>query len=152
MSDSKKPILLLILDGCGHSEDLHYNAVANAEKPVWERLWAKNHPSTFIDTSGLAVGLPDGQMGNSEVGHMTLGAGRVIYQNFTRINKAIDDGEFQKNKAYCKAIDHTVDNNKALHIFGLLSEGGVHGHQDHINAIITWRQAAALQKFICMPF
>jgi 2,3-bisphosphoglycerate-independent phosphoglycerate mutase len=137
MSDSKKPILLLILDGCGHSEDLHYNAVANAEKPVWERLWAKNHPSTFIDTSGLAVGLPDGQMGNSEVGHMTLGAGRVIYQNFTRINKAIDDGEFQKNKAYCKAIDHTVDNNKALHIFGLLSEGGVHGHQDHINAIIT---------------
>ena len=90
----------------------------------------------MIGTSGLAVGLPDGQMGNSEVGHMTIGAGRVIYQNFTRINKALDDGDFDSNPAYCDAIDDTVVNDKAVHIFGLLSKGGVHGHEDHINAMI----------------
>jgi 2,3-bisphosphoglycerate-independent phosphoglycerate mutase len=126
----------VILDGCGHSDDKQYNAVANANRPVWENLWHDGHPSTLIGTSGLAVGLPDGQMGNSEVGHMTIGAGRVIYQNFTRINKALDDGDFDSNPAYCDAIDDTVVNDKAVHIFGLLSKGGVHGHEDHINAMI----------------
>jgi 2,3-bisphosphoglycerate-independent phosphoglycerate mutase len=136
MNVKRKPLVLVILDGCGHSDDKHYNAVANANRPVWENLWHDGHPSTLIGTSGLAVGLPDGQMGNSEVGHMTIGAGRVIYQNFTRINKALDDGDFDSNTAYCNAIDDTVVNDKAVHIFGLLSKGGVHGHEDHINAMI----------------
>ena len=136
MNVKRKPLVLVILDGCGHSDDKQYNAVANANRPVWENLWHDGHPSTLIGTSGLAVGLPDGQMGNSEVGHMTIGAGRVIYQNFTRINKALDDGDFDSNPAYCDAIDDTVVNDKAVHIFGLLSEGGVHGHEDHINAMI----------------
>ena len=136
MNVKRKPLVLVILDGCGHSDDKQYNAVANADRPVWENLWHDRHPSTLIGTSGLAVGLPDGQMGNSEVGHMTIGAGRVIYQNFTRINKALDDGDFNSNPAYCDAIDDTVVNDKAVHIFGLLSKGGVHGHEDHINAMI----------------
>ena len=136
MNVKRKPLVLVILDGCGHSDDKQYNAVANADRPVWENLWHNGHPSTLIGTSGLAVGLPDGQMGNSEVGHMTIGAGRVIYQNFTRINKALDDGDFDSNPAYCDAIDDTVVNDKAVHIFGLLSKGGVHGHEDHINAMI----------------
>jgi len=136
MNVKRKPLVLVILDGCGHSDDKQYNAVANANRPVWENLWHDGHPSTLIGTSGLAVGLPDGQMGNSEVGHMTIGAGRVIYQNFTRINKALDDGDFDSNPAYCNAIDDTVVNDKAVHIFGLLSKGGVHGHEDHINAMI----------------
>lgn len=136
MNVKRKPLVLVILDGCGHSDDKQYNAVANANRPVWENLWHDGHPSTLIGTSGLAVGLPDGQMGNSEVGHMTIGAGRVIYQNFTRINKALDDGDFDSNPAYCDAIDDTVVNDKAVHIFGLLSKGGVHGHEDHINAMI----------------
>ena len=136
MNVKRKPLVLVILDGCGHSDDKQYNAVANADRPVWENLWHDGHPSTLIGTSGLAVGLPDGQMGNSEVGHMTIGAGRVIYQNFTRINKALDDGDFDSNPAYCGAIDDTVVNDKAVHIFGLLSKGGVHGHEDHINAMI----------------
>lgn len=136
MNVKRKPLVLVILDGCGHSNDKQYNAVANADRPVWENLWHDGHPSTLIGTSGLAVGLPDGQMGNSEVGHMTIGAGRVIYQNFTRINKALDDGDFDSNPAYCDAIDDTVVNDKAVHIFGLLSKGGVHGHEDHINAMI----------------
>ena len=136
MNVKRKPLVLVILDGCGHSDDKQYNAVANADRPVWENLWHDGYPSTLIGTSGLAVGLPDGQMGNSEVGHMTIGAGRVIYQNFTRINKALDDGDFDSNPAYCDAIDDTVVNDKAVHIFGLLSKGGVHGHEDHINAMI----------------
>ena len=136
MNVKRKPLVLVILDGCGHSDDKQYNAVANADRPVWENLWHEGHPSTLIGTSGSAVGLPDGQMGNSEVGHMTIGAGRVIYQNFTRINKALDDGDFDSNPAYCDAIDDTVVNDKAVHIFGLLSKGGVHGHEDHINAMI----------------
>lgn len=123
MNVKRKPLVLVILDGCGHRDDKQYNAVANAKRPVWENLWADGHPSTFIGTSGLAVGLPDGQMGNSEVGHMTIGAGRVIYQNFTRINKALEDGDFDTNSAYCAAIDETVVNNKAVHIFGLLQWG-----------------------------
>lgn len=136
MNVKRKPLVLVILDGCGHSDDKQYNAVANANRPVWENLWHDGHPSTLIGTSGLAVGLPDGQMGNSEVGHMTIGAGRVIYQNFTRINKALDDGDFDSNPAYCDAIEDTVVNDKAVHIFGLLSKGGVHGHEDHINRMI----------------
>lgn len=135
MSDVKNPLLLLILDGFGYSDNPNYNAIKTAKTPVLDKLWEQN-PRTFIGTSGLAVGLPEGQMGNSEVGHITLGAGRVVYQNFTRINKAISDGDFFTNKTYTNAIDQAVSKGKAVHILGLLSDGGVHSHEDHINAMV----------------
>jgi 2,3-bisphosphoglycerate-independent phosphoglycerate mutase len=135
MTDQRKPLVLLILDGFGHSETNQYNAVSNANAPIWENLWASN-PKTLIHTSGLEVGLPEGQMGNSEVGHMTLGAGRVVYQNFTRINKAITDGDFFTNTAFCEAIDQAISTDRAIHVMGLLSPGGVHSHEDHINAML----------------
>ncbi|WP_444934453.1 2,3-bisphosphoglycerate-independent phosphoglycerate mutase [Microbulbifer sp. JTAC008] len=132
----KRPLVLLILDGFGHSDNPEHNAIHAAKSPVWDNIWA-TRPKTLIQTSGMAVGLPDGQMGNSEVGHMTLGAGRVVYQNFTRINKAIQDGDFFRNTAYTTAVDKAIANNGAVHIMGLLSEGGVHSHEDHIVAMIT---------------
>jgi 2,3-bisphosphoglycerate-independent phosphoglycerate mutase len=132
---AKKPIVLLILDGYGYSEKTKYNAIYAANTPVYDNLW-KTCANTLIDTSGMAVGLPEGQMGNSEVGHTTIGAGRVVYQNFTRINKSISDGDFFTNPEYVKAVDSAIANDKAVHILGLLSEGGVHSHQDHIYAII----------------
>jgi 2,3-bisphosphoglycerate-independent phosphoglycerate mutase len=148
MTDFKKPVVLLILDGFGHSEQTKYNAIKAAKAPTWQKLW-QTRPKTLIHTSGLEVGLPEGQMGNSEVGHMTLGAGRVVYQNFTRINKAISDGDFFTNPAYLNAIDKAVANNKAVHILGLLSPGGVHSHDDHINAAIQLAaQRGAKQVYV----
>lgn len=135
MAASKKPVILLILDGFGHSETNQYNAIAQANAPVWQKLW-KSSPKTLIHTSGMEVGLPEGQMGNSEVGHMTLGAGRVVYQSFTRINKAISDGDFFTNPVYLNAIDKAIKNDKAVHVLGLLSPGGVHSHEDHILAMM----------------
>lgn len=135
MTDVKKPLVLLVLDGFGYSESPLYNAIHAANSPVWDRTWAEN-PRTLIDTSGMAVGLPEGQMGNSEVGHMTLGAGRVVYQNFTRINKAISDGDFFTNPEYLHAIDQAISKGKAVHIFGLLSPGGVHSHEEHLRAAV----------------
>ena len=132
---AKKPVVLLILDGYGYSEKTKYNAIYAANTPVYDNLW-KTCPKTLIATSGMDVGLPDGQMGNSEVGHTTIGAGRVVYQNFTRINKSITDGDFFTNAEYVKAIDSAIANDKSVHILGLLSEGGVHAHQDHMYAMI----------------
>lgn len=133
MTDAKKPLVLLVLDGFGHSDNPEHNAIHSANSPVWDQLWTKQ-PKTLIHTSGMAVGLPDGQMGNSEVGHMTLGAGRVVYQNYTRINKAIEDGDFFENPVYAAAIDKAASNGKAVHLLGLLSPGGVHSHDKHIIA------------------
>jgi 2,3-bisphosphoglycerate-independent phosphoglycerate mutase len=135
MTHAKKPLVLLILDGFGHSETTRHNAIDSANTPVWDKIW-QSAPHTLIGTSGLAVGLPEGQMGNSEVGHMTLGSGRVVYQSFTRVNKAIEDGDFFTNAAYASAIDKAVQAGRAVHILGLLSEGGVHAHQDHIFAMM----------------
>lgn len=131
----KTPTVLIILDGWGHRDAIEDNAIANANTPNWQSL-LENHPHTLISTSGMDVGLPEGQMGNSEVGHMSLGAGRIVYQNISRINKAIEDGDFFKNEAFNQAIDKAVTNNKAVHIMGLLSPGGVHSHQDHILAMV----------------
>lgn len=129
----RTPVALIILDGFGHSEIAENNAIANANKPVWDRLWAQ-YPNALVETSGMAVGLPDGQMGNSEVGHMNLGAGRTVYQEFTRITKAIADGDFFENEALVQAIDKAVAADKAVHLMGLLSPGGVHSHEEHIFA------------------
>lgn len=132
--------LLLILDGWGYREATDNNAIALANTPVWDELW-KNRPHALIHTSGLKVGLPDGQMGNSEVGHMNLGAGRVVYQNLTRINKAIEDGSFLHNIALNEACESIATNGKALHIIGLLSPGGIHSHEDHLLALIDLASA-----------
>jgi 2,3-bisphosphoglycerate-independent phosphoglycerate mutase len=151
MSDVKKPLVLLILDGFGYSEVNKYNAIANAKAPVWKGV-CENSPNTLIATSGLEVGLPDGQMGNSEVGHMTLGAGRVMYQNFTRINKAITDGDFFTNSAYTNAVDKAIANDKAVHIFGLLSDGGVHSHEDHMLAALKLAAERGAKKLYLHAF
>ncbi len=132
---SKKPVALIILDGFGHSETSASNAIEEANNPVWDRLW-KTYPHTLIETSGAAVGLPVGQMGNSEVGHMNLGAGRIVYQSFTQITKAIDDGDFFDNRVLTDAVDKAVSNRAAVHIMGLASTGGVHSHEDHLIAAI----------------
>lgn len=135
MTQAKKPLVLIVIDGFGYSSETKYNAIAAAQAPVWNKLW-DTAPRTLINTSGMAVGLPEGQMGNSEVGHMTLGAGRVVYQSYTRINKAIEDGSFKKNPVYTHAIDRAVENGKAVHVFGLLSPGGVHSHEEHIFSML----------------
>lgn len=135
MTLQKKPLVLIILDGWGYSEKTQSNAILAADTPVIDKLW-QDYPSTLISGSGLDVGLPDGQMGNSEVGHVNLGAGRIVYQDFTRITKSIQDGEFNHNPVLVKAIDKAVANNKAVHLMGLLSPGGVHSHEKHILAAI----------------
>ena len=131
---NKKTTALFILDGWGYSETSTSNAIAAANTPNWDALW-NTQPHALIKTSGLAVGLPEGQMGNSEVGHMNLGAGRVVYQNFTRIGKAIEDGSFFENAALVTAVDKAVAAEKAVHILGLLSDGGVHSHHEQIMAM-----------------
>ncbi|BAJ04277.1 2,3-bisphosphoglycerate-independent phosphoglycerate mutase [Shewanella violacea] len=134
MTTRKRPLALLILDGWGYRENTHQNAVFHAETPVLDRLNAQ-YPNNLISASGLDVGLPDGQMGNSEVGHINIGSGRIVYQELTRIGKAIDDGEFQQNPALLEAIDLAIAKEGAVHIMGLLSPGGVHSHESHIEAM-----------------
>lgn len=133
MSQTRTPTALIILDGWGHGEKSEFNAIANANTPTWDSL-LKTYPNALIKTSGNAVGLPEGQMGNSEVGHMNLGAGRIVYQNFTRINKDVADGEFFNNEVLCNAIDKAKASGGAVHLAGLLSPGGVHSHEDQIFA------------------
>lgn len=132
---SKATALLLILDGWGYREETDSNAIAAANTPTWDRLW-REQPTTLINTSGKSVGLPAGQMGNSEVGHMNLGAGRVVYQSLTRIDKAIEEGSFFKNEVLCAAIDKSVSNETAVHVMGLMSPGGIHSHENQIMAAL----------------
>ncbi len=131
----KKTVVLCILDGCGIREESYGNAFKNADKPTFDYLW-NNYPHTLLEASGNLVGLPKGQMGNSEVGHMNIGAGRIVYQPQELINKAISDGDFFKNKEILKVISHSKDNNSKLHIMGLISDGGIHSHIDHLLALI----------------
>lgn len=130
-----KTAILVILDGFGFSETSKSNAIEAANTPAWDNLWA-NYPHSLIETSGMAVGLPDGQMGNSEVGHMNLGAGRTVYQSLTRVTKAISDGNFFENPKITDAVDGAIASDKAVHILGLLSDGGVHSHEDHLHAMV----------------
>ena len=134
-SSKKKTALLLILDGWGHREETSSNAIHSANSPMWDSLWG-GKPHTLIDTSGKSVGLPAGQMGNSEVGHMNLGAGRVVYQSLTRIDKDIEEGTFFSNPVLTSAVKKSVEADSALHIFGLMSGGGIHSHEDQIIAMI----------------
>lgn len=134
-SSKKKTAVLLILDGWGHREETSSNAIHSANSPMWDSLW-DGKPHTLINTSGKSVGLPAGQMGNSEVGHMNLGAGRVVYQSLTRIDKDIEEGTFFSNPVLTGAVQKAIDADSALHIFGLMSGGGIHSHEDQIMAMI----------------
>jgi 2,3-bisphosphoglycerate-independent phosphoglycerate mutase len=142
---AKKPMALVILDGWGYREDTTSNAISNANTPVIDSLMA-NNPNTLISASGMDVGLPDGQMGNSEVGHTNIGAGRIVYQDLTRITKAILDGEFQTNPTITAAMDKSIAAGKAVHIMGLMSPGGVHSHEDHIYSAVEMAAARGAEK------
>ena len=143
--------LLVILDGFGHSLETEHNAIALANTPTWDRFIAER-PHTLISGSGLDVGLPPGQMGNSEVGHMNLGSGRVVYQDFTRINRAIETGEFADNPAFTEAFENVQVNDGALHVMGLLSPGGVHSHEDQIFALIRAAANAGVREVYLHAF
>src|SRR3990167_3969894 len=146
-----RPMLLVILDGFGHGAPSPYNAIANAKTPFIDSL-LEHYPHTFISGSGKCVGLPDDQMGNSEVGHLNMGAGRVVFQEFTRITHAIVDKTFFKNPVLTQAIDQAVKLNCAVHIMGLASEGGVHSHLNHILAAIDLASERGAKKIFVHAF
>ncbi len=147
----KKPLVLCILDGYGCNENTQGNAIFSASTPVMDNLMA-TCPNTVIGASGMDVGLPDGQMGNSEVGHTNIGAGRVVYQELTRITKSIADGDFFENPALVEAMDNALKNNSALHIMGLLSDGGVHSHNSHLYAILELAKRKGLKEVYLHAF
>ncbi|GHE21288.1 2,3-bisphosphoglycerate-independent phosphoglycerate mutase [Halomonas urumqiensis] len=155
MTDSSiqapRPVALIILDGYGHNPDAAHNAVLAASTPVMDRLH-QEHPATLIHTDGRYVGLPDGQMGNSEVGHMNLGAGRVVYQDFTRITKAVEDGELDTIEALTAPIDAAVAAGKTVHLLGLLSPGGVHSHEDHFIAMADMAARRGAKRIVVHGF
>ena len=148
---SRKPVVLMVLDGYGLNERTDGNAIAMANTPVMDQLMAE-YPFVQGQASGMAVGLPDGQMGNSEVGHMNMGAGRIIYQDLTRITKAIQDGDFFENAELLHAIENAKKNHSDLHIWGLLSDGGVHSHNTHLYAILEMCKKQGLEKVFVHPF
>ncbi len=148
---NKKPLALIIMDGWGDNPVKEFNAVEAGKTPVLDSLVA-NYANTDIQASGIDVGLPDGQMGNSEVGHTNIGAGRIVYQELTRIGKAIADGDFFENKTLCEAVDAAAKADKAVHIMGLMSPGGVHSHQDHIVAMIKLAAKRGAKKIYFHAF
>ncbi len=135
MQVTHKPTILIILDGWGHTDNTVYNAIYSANKPTWDRIWDE-YPHTLISASGMDVGLPASQMGNSEVGHMNIGSGRIVDQEFTRITRALEDGRFHNNDTLNSAFKSAAENDKAVHLLGLLSHGGVHSHEDHVFALM----------------
>ena len=141
----KTQIVLIVLDGWGYREDPTHNAILAARTPVFNSLW-ENYPHTLLEASGLRVGLPEGQMGNSEIGHMTIGAGKVIDTELVRIGKAIETGEFAKNSAFQVLFTHVKENNSMLHVQGLLSPGGVHSHQDHLFAFLKAAKDSGVKR------
>jgi len=147
----KKPTMLMILDGYGLNDSAHGNAIAAAKKPNLDRIF-DTYPHTRIDASGLAVGLPEGQMGNSEVGHLNIGAGRIVYQELTKITKAIQDGVFFDNIPLNRACDHVLTTGGALHLYGLLSDGGVHSHFTHLQALVQLAKRRGIEKLFIHCF
>ena len=148
---SKKPVVLMVLDGYGLNDRTEGNAIAMANTPVMDKLM-KECPFVEGQASGLAVGLPDGQMGNSEVGHMNIGAGRIIYQDLTRITKSINDGDFFENKVLLAAIENCKKNDSDLHLWGLLSDGGVHSHIEHVYGLLELCKRQGLEKVYVHAF
>ncbi|MGZ8190325.1 MAG: 2,3-bisphosphoglycerate-independent phosphoglycerate mutase [Methylococcaceae bacterium] len=151
MLNRPKPLVLLILDGFGYSLEQENNAIAMANTPCWDQL-QKDYPMTLLDCSGRNVGLPHDQMGNSEVGHIHIGSGRYVPQDFSKVNDAIEDGSFFSNLVLCRAVDLAKSNDKALHIMGLLSPGGVHSHEDQIAAMVELAAKRGLSKIYLHGF
>ncbi|MCD6526455.1 MAG: 2,3-bisphosphoglycerate-independent phosphoglycerate mutase [Desulfuromonas sp.] len=150
-STVQRPVVLTILDGWGISPRQEGNAVALANTPCLDQLMA-DYPHSRLQASGLAVGLPDGQMGNSEVGHLNIGAGRIIYQDLTRITKSINDGDFFSNETLVKALDQIKNRQGALHLMGLLSDGGVHSLNSHLYALVAMAKDSGIKKIFIHPF
>ena len=148
---SKKPVMLMILDGWGVAPASDVNAATLAQTPNLDRYFAE-FPNTTLEASGMEVGLPEGQIGNSEVGHLNIGAGRIIYQSLTRITKAIKDGDFFTNEVLCACMDKTKNAGKALHLMGLLSDGGVHSNINHLIALLEMAKARGLEKVYVHAF
>lgn len=151
MTEVKRPLLLMILDGWGYLPSNGGNAVLAANTPNIDRL-IETYPSSFLEASGEAVGLPAGQMGNSEVGHLNIGAGRAVYQDLTRINHDIETGDFYRNSAFLNSIKNAKEHDSALHLVGLLSAGGVHSHIDHLRALIELASQQGLEKVYIHAF
>lgn len=149
--NKKKQIALIILDGWGYREEKKYNAIAEAKTPFFDWLWQTYHP-TLLEASGESVGLPKGQMGNSEVGHMTIGAGRPIFTDLVRISKAIENGEFANNVAFKKLFDHVKKHDSFLHIEGLIGPGGIHSHSDHLYAFLKLAKENGVEKIVIDAF
>lgn len=147
----KKPLVLCILDGFGRNDSEYGNAIKAAATPNLTKLFSEN-PITYIGASGMDVGLPDGQMGNSEVGHTNIGAGRVVYQELTRITKSISDGDFFENEALLGAVNNAKENGTALHVMGLMSNGGVHSHNSHLYAVLELAKKAGLDRVYVHAF
>lgn len=145
MNNFHRPTMLMILDGYGVNENQYGNAIAQANTPALDAIF-EEYPRTTLKACGLDVGLPEGQMGNSEVGHLNIGAGRIVYQELTRITKEIQDGAFAENNALNQAIEHVLKNNSALHLLGLLSDGGVHSHITHLMALIDMAAAKGVKE------
>ncbi|MER2107702.1 MAG: 2,3-bisphosphoglycerate-independent phosphoglycerate mutase [Solibacillus sp.] len=141
----KQPVALIILDGFAFRDEVKGNAVAQANKPNFDRYW-NAYPHATLVASGEAVGLPDGQMGNSEVGHLNIGAGRIVYQSLTRVHKSIREGDFFRNEAFLSAVEHAKANGSKLHLMGLLSDGGVHSHYEHLFALLKLAKANGLDE------
>lgn len=146
-----KKAILIILDGWGHGKDPKVSALAQAETPFIDSLY-NDYPNAELTTFGMEVGLPEGQMGNSEVGHLNIGAGRIVYQDFTRINKAISDGDFSKNEVLVNVLKSASEKHQKVHIMGLLSDGGVHSHIDHLKALVEATEAYPLDRVYIHAF
>lgn len=147
----KRTVALIILDGYGNTDEVRGNAVRGAKKPNIDRIFAEN-PTTEISAGGLDVGLPEGQMGNSEVGHLNIGAGRIVYQELTRISKSIDDGDFFENRELLGAIEHVRTRGSKLHVYGLFSDGGVHSHNSHLFALLRLAKNKGLDEVYVHAF
>jgi 2,3-bisphosphoglycerate-independent phosphoglycerate mutase len=148
---AKKQVLLVILDGWGHQEEKEHNAIAEAKTPYFDYLW-NNYPHATLEASGEAVGLPDGQMGNSEVGHTIIGAGKVVYTDFAKISKAARENEFEKNPSFIELFNHVKKYNSVLHIKGLIGPGGVHSHSQHLYAFLRTAKKAGITKVAIHAF
>ncbi|MCK0473019.1 2,3-bisphosphoglycerate-independent phosphoglycerate mutase [Halalkalibacter sp. APA_J-10(15)] len=142
---SKKPVALIILDGFAMREEEKGNAVVQANKPNFDRYW-NQYPHATLEAQGEAVGLPEGQMGNSEVGHLNIGAGRIVYQSLTRVNLSIREGDFFENETFLDAMNHVKKKNSALHVYGLLSDGGIHSHINHLFALLELAKREQVEK------
>src|ERR1700751_641218 len=146
-----KPLVLIILDGWGYSPKTEANAIALARKPTYDRL-LRDYPNTLIQTSGPFVGLPEGQMGNSEVGHMNIGAGRIVHMDITRIDLMIQNGEFFSDPTLTAAMKHARTGGRRLHLFGLVSDGGVHSRQEHLYALLKMAKQQGVDRLFVHAF